>query len=53
MTDTKIAKIILMKGEKLGDTIEIRHIDGRTHKYRVVRVDRSSLFPVGHLEELE
>lgn len=53
MTDTKISKTILMKGEKLGDTVEIRHSDGRTPRYRVVRVDRSGLFPVGRLEELK
>lgn len=44
-------KIILMKGEKLGDTVKIRASDGTIHRYKVVRVDRSGLFPVGYLKE--
>jgi len=45
-------KIILMRGEKLGDTVEIRDSDGVVHRYKVVSVDRGGLgFPVGYLEE--
>lgn len=52
MTDTKIVKIVLMMGEREGDTVDIRHSDGRIHRYRVVRVDSSGLFQVGYLEEV-